>query len=219
MADDTLRCPRCEYENIVLTCGFCIQCGNDLSHLLPQVETLSATVGTDSSKLAYSNNVTAASSHAAASSAIGSTLVDIDSGSAAAVVPLDQLIQDAAKLLGTPARETGSGWKMTLPTTKSRQQTVHVLRGNQDQAAELVSFLSICGEATTANAMRLLEWNGRLTGCAFAARTIGGKRMFVLTANWPTHVLDVGLIADTLRKIAGRADQVEAKLSSGPDKF
>lgn len=27
----TLVCPKCQYENIVLTCGFCLQCGNDLS--------------------------------------------------------------------------------------------------------------------------------------------------------------------------------------------
>ena len=28
---DTLTCPNCSYENIVVSCGFCIQCGFDTS--------------------------------------------------------------------------------------------------------------------------------------------------------------------------------------------
>jgi hypothetical protein len=191
MTTVTLRCPQCEYENLVLTCGFCIQCGADLSHLVPELPEITSPDSSSTAEIA--------SDHSA------------DNVSA--------LVTAGATLLGvTPARSS-AGWRLTLPTRNDRKQAIHVLVDDKDQAKCTLCFLSICGSASSDNAMALLEWNSRLTGCAFAVRTINDERMFVLTANLPVHMLDAALLAETAQRIAKRADQVENKLSLGADKY
>ena len=183
MTSQTLRCPRCDYENIVLTCGFCLQCGQDMS----ESEIQQAMAPTS---ISYPTELNAMS--------------------------VEELVRRAAEEIGTPCEEIKSGWKLTLDLAGGRQQTVYVM---QSDAPDVVSFLSICGAASDANAMALLDWNGQLTECAFAARRISGKKMFVLTSNWPVVALDVPQTIRRIQLVAERADRVEAKLGQGADRF
>ena len=185
MTSQTLKCPRCEYENIVLTCGFCLQCGQDMT----TEEIRMATTATDNP-----------STHVAQTGAPA----------------FDELVQSAAKDIDAPCEKTKSGWKLTLELAENRQQSVYVM---ESDTPGIVSFLSICGSASEANAMALLDWNGRLTECAFAIRKIAGNKMFVLTSNWPLVALDVATTVRRIQIVAERADRVEAKLGQGVDRY
>jgi hypothetical protein len=129
------------------------------------------------------------------------------------------LIAQAAVTLNASCTESDRGWRLTISVGQGRKQTVHVLRADKPESEQLVAFLSICGPATSELAMTLLEWNAKLTGCAFAVRTINGDKMTVLTSNLPVSLLDSSIVADTLRTIAEKADQVERKLSAGADRY
>ncbi len=167
MNTETLVCPHCKYENIVLTCGFCLQCGEDLSDVAPDLKPLSS-----SSSPSY-----------------------LDSSASARVMStarsLSRLIVEAAATLDASCTESDRGWRLTINVDNGRKQTVHVLQGETKESSEqIVAFLSMCGPASSDLAMTLLEWNARLTNCAFAIRTINGEKMTVLTANLPVSLLD-----------------------------
>ncbi len=125
----------------------------------------------------------------------------------------------ASEKLQAPCTETERGWRITLPVGGGRKQTVHVLRSNDDESTELIAFLSLCGPVQEDLALKLLEWNSRLTNCAFAVRAINGERMFVLNANLPVHAISSSLVIDALTTIAHRGDYVERRLSGGADRF
>ena len=136
MSQELLICPHCQYENIVLTCGFCLQCGEDVSAapLIPQLRAEASTPGCSAAGFEDTT--------------------------------LSQLITQAAAKLKASHTEIDRGWRLTIRVGGGRKQTVHVLRGGEDEGLELVAFLSLCGPARPDLAMKLLEWNSRLIHCA-----------------------------------------------------
>lgn len=189
MSQDTLTCPHCGYENIVLTCGFCLQCGEDIS---------------------------------APSLADDDAHCPDPSDGARDEGRLAQLITQASTRLAASCRATDRGWKLSIPVSSGRKQTVHVLRGDEaesDESVALVAFLSVCGPVREDLAVRLLEWNSRLVQCAFAIRTIQGQKMIVIGANQPVDTLMLPQVIEALTTIADRGDAVENRIGEGVDRY
>ena len=193
MSEGTLVCNRCGYENIILTCGFCIQCGGSMT-----------TEAADASGPGH----TAAKTTAEAARA----------PSATPLADLARQITQALDTKGIHVSAMENGWLATVDLTKGRQQKVYLLPSEDQLGNSMLAFTSLCGTASASNALKLLEWNSRLFDCAFAARTVNGNKLFVLTANRPLIALDEDSILQTVRQIAVRADHVESRME-GEDRY
>lgn len=117
-------------------------------------------------------------------------------------------------------KKAKAGWKVSIPMGEDREQKVYVMfNGQDDQGNDIISFLSLCGEADEKHAVQLLRLNSRQPHGAFAIKTIQGKDYFVMTANQLATTADPEEVQNLLMRVAARADDIERELSGGGDVF
>jgi len=132
----------------------------------------------------------------------------------------EDLLKRVAKESGYEHEPRRDGWKVLVPLGQDRRQKVYVMfNGHDDDGEDIVSFLSICGEATDRHAMTLLRFNSRIPYGAFAVKTIQGKEYFVATANQLASTADPQEIGKLLFEVARRADAIERQIGGGQDVF
>ena len=189
MSSTTRMCGYCFYDNHPGT-RFCVKCGRRVEDAAP------TRAGTESEAL---------EPHESPEVAQAST---------------EDLLTRVVRQSGYEFSQTRAGYRVVVPVGKDRTQKVHVLfNGHDDDGHDIVSFISICAEATERHAMSLLRLNNKLTYGAFAVKTIQGKEYFVVTANQLAETADVEEIGKQLFEVAKRADTVENLLTSGKDIF
>jgi hypothetical protein len=176
----TLTCSACQYENVVVTCGFCLQCGIDIE--------VDGTGGCGSPPT---------SKHPTA---------------------VQRVAEAVAQHSGSQPVDEGDSWAVRVSLSNGRQQVAHFESANGSPTDE-VSFFSICGPAIERNALPLMIWNERLEDGYFAARTIHGKRMYVLKSRNTYSKYDTLSIVSAVQSLVQLADTVEAKISAGADVF
>jgi hypothetical protein len=134
---------------------------------------------------------------------------------------------DTEELLRRIVEESGyehssarAGWKVTVPLAQERRQVVYVMfNGKDDDGKDIVSFLSVCGDADEGRAMDLLRFNTTPSHGAFGLKTIRGRDYFVVTANQLADTADPDELRSILLHVARRADSVEEQLRRGDDVF
>lgn len=123
------------------------------------------------------------------------------------------VVRSVAEAAGYTITESENRFLITIAIGSLRKQVVTVDFGNKDDAGhDLVNYTSICGQATSQNAMALLRYNTKLIHGAFAFQNIDGAEMVVLQANQLAETLDALEVSRVLTAIAWQADKAEEKL-------
>ena len=188
---DSLVCPKCDYENIVLSCGFCLQCGADIA-------------------IAEQGGETEAAEQQSSVNPIRQGMVQ----------HLDRTIRLIARQANYAIRSTDERWRIQVSLSDGRSQNVLLSVGEQDDdGEEMLRFLSMCGAATDKNALPLLKMSGRSPYCAFAVRKVGTQDAFVVTGTLPAGSAGRESIGKMLLSVASRADQVEKRIRTGGDRY
>jgi|GEM_PF-6914102 len=188
----TRVCPKCHYRNIVVHCGFCLQCGNDLPPLDPPPG--------DAETAQPTPPAAAGSRH------------DLRTRK------LDRAIRLVASQAGFALRTADRRWQVGVRLRGGRRQHVLLALGEKDrEGEEMLRFLTVCGPASAPHALALLKFNGRSPYCSFAVRTVGKHEAFVATATLPADCADREIIRKTLLSIAHHADALERKILAGRD--
>jgi membrane protease subunit (stomatin/prohibitin family) len=134
-------------------------------------------------------------------------------GLSAVKVDPRQVVRTVAQNASWQVAETGDDWAITVQVGPTRKQVVHVKFGAQDaEKHNLISYRSICGPYTEANAPLLLRFNTQMVAGAFAVENMGSGDMVVVLGN---QLADSANVPETLRiitAIAWQADKVEEKL-------
>lgn len=145
---------------------------------------------------------------------------DLGSGqAAAAAVDPKVIIQQVAQSNNYQVTEQGDRLAIQVPAGTLRKQTVYVrFDKKDDQENQIVSFLSVCGDASEKIAMKLLQYNAKLVYGAFAIEAVNGRPMVVLSANQLAQTLTPIDVTRNLTAISWQADKVESKLGNS-DQF
>jgi hypothetical protein len=115
--------------------------------------------------------------------------------------------------VGFPVSLTASSMKVSVPIREGRSHLVHVFPNGQDKSGRaLVSFVSICGPASSEWYERCLRLNARLPHAAFAIAPIKGVDHLVVTSNQQADTLDSLEMKTILVDIAARAEALESAL-------
>ena len=131
-----------------------------------------------------------------------------------------ELMQRIAAESGFENEKIAAGWKIKMPMGENRMQMVYVtFNGHDDDGNDLISFISICGEASQVHAMDLLRFNNSLAYGAYAAKTFQGKEYFVLRATQLAATADDEELRNLLTYVGAYADDTERQLYSGGDIF
>jgi uncharacterized protein YqfA (UPF0365 family) len=130
-----------------------------------------------------------------------------------------EVVREVAESGGYELDESEDAWKVTLPTTGSRKQTVEIRFGDTDDAGhDVVEYRSLCGEASEKNAMTFLKYNTRLHHGAFAVESIDGVDTILVHSEQLASMMNAAAVHRSIQAIAEQADQVEEKLS-GKDEY
>lgn len=146
--------------------------------------------------------------------AAGAAFGGLDFGALSAVkVDPKQVVRTVAQSAGWQLNENNDDWTITVPVGPTRKQTVYVKFGAKDaENHNLISYRSVCGPYTEANAPLLLRFNTQMVAGAFAVENLGSGDMVVVLGN---QLADSATPPETLRlitAIAWQADKVEEKL-------
>jgi membrane protease subunit (stomatin/prohibitin family) len=127
-----------------------------------------------------------------------------------------QLIRGVAQSNGWQTAETGELWQIVVPVGPLRKQKVNVQFNAQDsEGNSMLAFSSVCGPATSQNAMELLKFNTQMVHGAFAIESTPAGDIIVVRANQLTATADPLAVTKAISAIAWQADKVEEKLQAG----
>jgi hypothetical protein len=142
------------------------------------------------------------------------------SPTAAAAAPSDpkSLLKSVADGAGWVIREDGDLWHVTVAIGAMRKQVVTVnFAAKDDEGHNMLSYTSICGQASPKNAMVLLKYNMQMVHGAFAVQSTDAGDMVVVQANQLADTADPLEISRTISAVAWQADKVEEKLTGGDE--
>jgi hypothetical protein len=126
------------------------------------------------------------------------------------------LVKSVIEAAGYTLVENGDVFTVTVPIGALRKQVVTIrFDRTDDDGDKLVSFSSVCGPATSNNAMALLRYNTRMPHGAFAVEKTDSGEQIVVQANHLAATTDVLEVTRTLNAVAWQADKVEEKLTKG----
>ena len=107
-------------------------------------------------------------------------------------------------------------WQVTVPIGSLRKQTVTIdFSQNDAEGHSLISFTSMCGPASEANAMTLLRYNVTMVHGAFAVQAGDSGEMIVVQGNQLADTADVLEVTRILTAVAWQADRAEERLLGG----
>ncbi|MCA9262428.1 MAG: hypothetical protein KDA60_01210 [Planctomycetales bacterium] len=203
MSDDSLVCPVCSYENVVLTCGFCLQCGAEFdesevpsgpSHIEEAPPSRSVPVFANESAVAVETEPFTV---------------------AAALATLRRLERDRAWQF----TEVVNGWQVVTPVEDDRKQRLHVTCEPDKHNQLKLRITSLAGPYRQELALPLLQSNIRAELAAVAVREINGKTYLVVTFGSPLDLLSSELFCAAMWNVAKLADRIEHKLNRGRDRL
>ncbi len=127
-----------------------------------------------------------------------------------------QLVRSVAQSSGWQVTEGGDQWQIVVPIGPLRKQKVNVQFDAKDaEGNPMLAFSSVCGPATSQNAMELLKFNTQMVHGAFAVESSPAGDMIVVRANQLTATAEPLAVTKVISAIAWQADKVEEKLSGG----
>lgn len=127
-----------------------------------------------------------------------------------------QLVRSVAQSSGWQVAETGEQWQLIVPVGPLRKQKVTVQFDAKDaEGNSMLAISSVCGPATSQNAMELLKFNTQMVHGAFAVESSTTGDVIVVRANQLTATADPLAVTKAISAIAWQADKVEEKLSGG----
>jgi hypothetical protein len=128
------------------------------------------------------------------------------------------LLKSVADGAGWSIREDGELWHVTVAIGPMRKQVVSVnFAAKDDEGHTMLSYTSICGQASPNNAMVLLKYNMQMVHGAFAVQSTAAGDMVVVQANQLADTADPLEISRTISAVAWQADKVEEKLTGGDE--
>ncbi len=123
-----------------------------------------------------------------------------------------QLVRSVAKSSGWQVNEAGSPWQIEVPIGPLRKQRVNVQFDAKDaEGNSIIAFSSVCGPATSLNAMDLLKYNTQMVHGAFAVESSPTGDVIVVRANQLTATADPLAVTKVITAVAWQADKVEEK--------
>jgi membrane protease subunit (stomatin/prohibitin family) len=129
-----------------------------------------------------------------------------------------QLVRSVAQSSAWQVTETGEQWQIVVPVGPLRKQRVVVrFDGKDADGNPMLSFSSVCGPATSQNAMELLKFNTQMVHGAFAVEPSPAGDVIVVRANQLTATADPLGITKVITAVAWQADKVEEKLLGGDE--
>jgi membrane protease subunit (stomatin/prohibitin family) len=124
-----------------------------------------------------------------------------------------QLVRSVAQSSAWAVTEAGDQWQVVVPVGPLRKQRVVVrFDGKDAEGNPMLSFSSVCGPATSQNAMELLKFNTQMVHGAFAVEPSPAGDLIVVRANQLTATADPLAVSKTITAIAWQADKAEEKL-------
>ena len=234
---ESLICPNCSYENIVVGCGFCIQCGFDTKVREdngPTEATSSFSSYRSAGSLGYSTSVSGGGSFGSAS---GVAVVDtsdedaqVPSGEAhrteeslstteettvdGTSLSLEEKVQRVVEDNNFDLEPIDGGWRITVPLEDSRQQRVFITQGKN---ADRVRIVSPCGPVAESLGNKLLRLNASLPFGALAISSAGERHMTIVTETMFVESVSVEQLTEVVRSIGSTADTLEKKLKPQSD--
>ena len=189
---DTLICSNCSYENVVVSCGFCLQCGYDTKN---------------------GNRSSAAEASAQADPPLPTAAelppaTDLSERRVTGVVAedpaaaLQHLLCQLSEREEFSWKEMEGGWCVEVVVNQRRRQQVLL---TIDRRRATLRLLSPCGPDREELAQRLLETNSRLPFGAFATSVLGTQRITVVTETVPSAQLECLSFQQMLTSIATTA--------------
>lgn len=130
------------------------------------------------------------------------------------------LLENALQGLSAEIEEVEKKFKLRLSLPGQRYQTVHVRFDRQDlQGNQLISLLSYCGQETAELYQTVLEENSQWSYGAVGLARLGNEEMFVVSDNQLAETADPPELKAAILQVADKADQLEALLSGGQDRY
>jgi membrane protease subunit (stomatin/prohibitin family) len=127
-----------------------------------------------------------------------------------------QLVRSVAQSSGWQVTESGDQWQIVVPIGPLRKQKVSVQFDAKDtEGNPMLAFSSVCGPATSQNAMELLKFNTQMVHGAFAVESSAAGDVIVVRANQLTATAEPLAVTKVITAVAWQADKVEEKLSGG----
>jgi membrane protease subunit (stomatin/prohibitin family) len=137
-------------------------------------------------------------------------------GAQSMVADPKQLVRSVAQSSGWQITESGDQWQIVVPIGPLRKQKVNVQFDAKDaEGNSMLAFSSVCGPATSQNAMELLKFNTQMVHGAFAVESSPAGDVIVVRANQLTATAEPLAVTKVISAIAWQADKVEEKLSGG----
>ncbi|HZZ29408.1 MAG TPA: SPFH domain-containing protein [Pirellulales bacterium] len=135
-------------------------------------------------------------------------------GAQSMVADPKQLVRSVAQSSNWPVTESGDQWQIVVPIGPLRKQKVNVQFDAKDaEGNSIIAFSSVCGPATSQNAMELLKFNTQMVHGAFAVVSSPTGDVIVVQANQLTATAEPLAVTKVISAIAWQADKVEEKLS------
>jgi len=127
-----------------------------------------------------------------------------------------QLVRAVVQSGGWPLQESEDIWHITVPTGTMRKQSVSIRFGQKDpEGHEVIAISSVCGPASSQNALSLLRYNSQMVHGAFAVQKTDSGEVVVVQANQLADAADALELTRVITAIAWQADKVEEKLTGG----
>jgi membrane protease subunit (stomatin/prohibitin family) len=127
-----------------------------------------------------------------------------------------QLVRSVAQSSGWQVTESGDQWQIIVPVGPLRKQKVSVQFDAKDaEGNAMMAVSSVCGPATSQNAMELLKFNTQMVHGAFAVESSPAGDVIVVRANQLIASAEPLAVTKAISAIAWQADKVEEKLSGG----
>ncbi|HTQ38701.1 MAG TPA: SPFH domain-containing protein [Pirellulales bacterium] len=127
-----------------------------------------------------------------------------------------QLVRSVAQSSGWQVTEGDGQWQIVVPIGPLRKQKVNVQFDAKDsEGNSMLAFSSVCGPATSQNAMELLKFNTQMVHGAFAVEPSPAGDVIVMRANQLTATAEPLAVTKVISAIAWQADKVEERLSGG----
>jgi len=129
------------------------------------------------------------------------------------------LLQEALQGVAVELSAQAKKFRLQLPISAERKQTVHVRFDRQDLAGHpMISIQSFCGAQSPELYQLCLEENGKMAYGAIGLAKLGEQEMFVVGDNQLAETADPAELRAAILQIAQKADNLEALLT-GADQY
>lgn len=124
------------------------------------------------------------------------------------------LLQEALQGVDSELSSQAKKFRVILPVSEQRKQTVHVRFDRQDlEGHPMIAIQSFCGAQSPELYKICLEENGKMAYGAIGLAKLGNEEMFVVGDNQLAETADPAELRAAILQIAHKADNLEALLT------